>query len=87
MIKSTNILPNPNTANLIDELYYLSKDVELCFKNRDMIKDSSERMNELLELVDSCYEIIEIFEAKGEGQVNWKKRWLEKARECGATSF
>lgn len=43
------------------------------------------KCNELLSLVDGCYEIIEIYKPQSPAQVEWKKRWLEKARKLGAS--
>lgn len=40
---------------------------------------------ELLELVDGCFEIIEIWKPQSPAQKEWKERWLEKARKLGAS--
>jgi hypothetical protein len=36
-----------------------------------------------IELVDSAYNIVELYDAKSPYQKEWKQRWLEKARELG----
>lgn len=38
-------------------------------------------------LIDGCYEVVELFDAKTPSQVEWKRRWLEAARQHGASSF
>ena len=40
---------------------------------------------ELVELVDGAYEIVEIFNATTQAQIEWKRAWLEKARKHGAS--
>ena len=36
---------------------------------------------ELLTLVDSCEDVVELFKTESPAQEKWKKEWLEKARE------
>lgn len=38
-------------------------------------------------LIDSAYEIVELFETKTPSQIEWKRKWLESARKHGASSF
>lgn len=38
-------------------------------------------------LIDGCYEIVELFEAKTPSQIEWKRKWLGAARKHGASSF
>lgn len=38
-------------------------------------------------LIDGCYEVVELFDAKTPSQVEWKRKWLEAARQHGASSF
>lgn len=40
---------------------------------------------ELVELVDGAYEIVELFNATSPAQIEWKRAWLEKARKHGAS--
>lgn len=39
--------------------------------------------DQAVELMDGCYEIVEIFDATTPSQIEWKKNWLEKARKLG----
>jgi len=48
---------------------------------------SSKKEVAALELIDSAYEIVELWEATGEYNKKWKKEWLRKARELGAQPF
>lgn len=43
--------------------------------------------NKVCSLLDSAYEIVELFEAKTPSQVEGKRKWLESARKHGASSF
>ena len=47
----------------------------------------TDKERELLELVDGCYEVIELYKPQSPSQVAWKKNWLEKARKLGASSW
>ncbi len=38
-------------------------------------------------LIDGCYEVVELFDAKTPSQVEWRRKWLEAARQHGANSF
>ena len=50
------------------------------------IAEAADRMEELLELVDGAYDVVEIAPIKPEETYNlkWRREWLEKARQCGA---
>ena len=37
-----------------------------------------------IELIDGAYDIIEAWKPEGPFNKEWKKRWMEKARELGA---
>lgn len=37
-------------------------------------------------IIDGCYEVVELFEAKTPSQIEWKRKWLEAARKHGASS-
>lgn len=41
----------------------------------------AEKCKKLEELVDGCFEIIEIWKAESPAQIKWKKDWLKKAKE------
>lgn len=44
----------------------------------DVMKQENE---ELKELLNSAYEIIEIYPVQGKYNIKWKQRWLKKARD------
>lgn len=41
----------------------------------------SNREQELAELVDGCYVIVELFEPDSPSQLVWKQNWLKKAQK------
>jgi hypothetical protein len=44
----------------------------------------AKRLSELLQLVDGAYDIIEIYDASSSPyNTEWRKQWLQAARECG----
>lgn len=50
------------------------------------LKESRDRLDELLSMVDGAYDVVEIHPATvGTYNSEWKKRWLEKARKHGAS--
>lgn len=75
-----------STEILIESLRILSRDIE----SEDgvanaVIAEAAQRMSDLLSLIDGAYTIVELYKAEYEYNKNWKKNWLEKAREFGAT--
>lgn len=38
-------------------------------------------------MLDGCYEIVELFETKTPSQIEWKRKWLESARKHGASGL
>lgn len=80
-------VPRSKTTTLIQAMRILSKDIQ----SEDgvanaAIAEAADRMEELLELVDGAYDVVEINSAP-ETEVaynKWRSDWLEKTRECGA---
>ena len=77
-----------STATLINSLQILAKDIQ----SEDgvanaAILEASQRMQEMLELIDGCYYLVEIWDAGTSHLKDWKAEWLEKARRCGASSW
>jgi hypothetical protein len=50
-----------------------------------LLEVSKSTIEELLSLVDGCYEVVELWPAASSSQIEWKKRWLERARRQGAS--
>ena len=75
------------TTTLIQAMRILAADIQ----SEDgvanaAIAEAADRMEELLELVDGAYDVVEINSAP-ETEVaynQWRSDWLEKARQCGA---
>lgn len=44
-----------------------------------------EHNQELLTLVDGCFEIVENFKPESVSLIEWKRVWLENARKFGAS--
>ncbi len=42
---------------------------------------------EMRSLIDGAYEIVELFDTKTPSQVEWKKKWLQNARDHGASTW
>lgn len=77
-----------STETLIRSLQILAADIQ----SEDgvanaAILEASQRMQEMLELIDGCYEIVELCNTETHSQKVWKQEWLEKARQCGASSW
>ena len=80
-------IPRSKTTTLIQAMRILAADIQ----SEDgvanaAIAEAADRMEELLELVDGAYDVVEINSAP-ETEVaynKWRSDWLEKARECGA---
>ena len=78
------------TTTLIQAMRILAADIQ----SEDgvanaAIAEAADRMEELLELVDGAYDIVEIYEPNCPKEVDayppqWRRHWLEKARNCGA---
>lgn len=45
---------------------------------------STDPQQALLELVDGAYDIIELWKPETPAQIEWRRAWMEKARELGA---
>jgi hypothetical protein len=73
------------TETLIDALRILARDIQSDDGVANAaIAEAADRMRTMLGLIDGCYEVVEMWDAESEGQKDWQKRWLAKARECGA---
>ena len=49
------------------------------------IAEAADRMEEMLELIDGAYDVVEIMRTDGSPyNTQWKKDWLTKAYKCGA---
>ena len=74
------------TTTLIQAMRILATDIQ----SEDgvanaAISEAADRMEELLELVDGAYDIVESMHPDDSPyNTQWKKDWLEKARQCGA---
>lgn len=44
-------------------------------------KNSSRREKGLAELVDGCYNVVELWKPESPSQVEWRKDWLKKAKK------
>ncbi len=71
---------------LYNALYQLSAQIQPSenLPAVNLLLESAERMKTLMELVDGCYSIVEIWNAPSDAQKSWKTNWLAKARHCGA---
>ncbi len=49
------------------------------------VKELHEKYEDARSLIDGCYEIVELFDAKTPNQIEWKRKWLESARRHGAS--
>jgi len=74
------------TTTLIQAMRILAADIQ----SEDgvanaAISEAADRMEELLELVDGAYDVVEIMRTDDSPyNTQWKKDWLTKAKECGA---
>ncbi len=74
------------TTTLIQAMRILAADIQ----SEDgvanaAIAEAADRMEELLELVDGAYDVVESMHPDDSPyNAQWKTNWLEKARECGA---
>lgn len=48
------------------------------------ILEASQRLEEMLSLLDGAYDVVEIWKAETPHQTQWKSEWLKIARKCGA---
>ena len=64
----------------IDENSYLAG-YNACIGDFRLEVDSDKYVSELKTLIDSALPIVEIFKCESPAQKEWKKRWIEKARE------
>lgn len=46
--------------------------------------DTGDELTDLISLVETAYDIVEIWKAEGLYNQNLKKAWLKRARELGA---
>lgn len=53
--------------------------------SEEIVPEYTVREEEMRSLIDGCYEIVELFKAESPAQIAWKKKWLAKAREFGAS--
>lgn len=75
-----------STEVLIESLRILSRDI----KSEDgianaVIAEAAQRMSDLLSLIDGAHIIVELYKAEGKYNQDWRKNWLKKAEEFGAT--
>lgn len=47
-------------------------------------KRDQSKHDEMLSLIDGCYEVVELWNATTPSQIEWKRNWLERARAMGA---
>lgn len=75
-----------DTETLIKAMKILSEDIETQDGVANAaIGEAAERLEELLGLIDGCFDIVEIWKATTPAQIVWKKQWIERALAVGAT--
>ncbi len=72
-----------STEDVIKALRLLAKDIQ----SGDgvvnaAVEEAANRMQEMLELIDGAYDIVEIYGRDDSTQ--WRKNWMKKAVKCGA---
>ena len=49
------------------------------------IREAAERLDEMVTLIDGCFEIVKIWDASTPSQIVWKEKWIKRALAVGAT--
>lgn len=75
-----------DTDTIIKAMRILSEDIETQDGVANAaIWEAAERLEEMLGLIDGCFEVVEIWKVTTPSQIVWKKQWIERALAVGAT--
>lgn len=77
--------PRSSTETLIAAMRILSRDIQSGDGVANAaIAEAAQRLDEMQSLIDGAYDIVEIWPARSDAQIAWRKDWMEKARAAGA---
>lgn len=74
-----------STNTLIHAMFILARDIQSDDGVANaVIKEAAERLDEMVTLIDGCFEVFELSEATTPSQKAWKEKLLKRALAVGA---
>jgi hypothetical protein len=73
-----------STETLINCLRALSRTVKSDGLTNAALAEAAYRMEEMRGLIDGAYDMVEIHGGGSPSREKWRKKWMDRARACGA---